>query len=149
MKTENHSYRFSVTSAVFNLLDPIPFGFFVAGLIFDIIYARTAVILWVKGAAWLITIGLLFAIIPQLINLGRVWFRKSRIRSSAETGNFWLNVVGIVAAIFNAFVHSRDAYAVMPAGVWLSLLTVLALGIGRIIVAGDKVTFEEYRHGQA
>jgi uncharacterized membrane protein len=149
MKTENNSYRFSVTSAVFNLLDPIPFGLFVAGLIFDIIYARTAIIMWVKGAAWLITIGLLFAIIPQLINLGRVWFRKSRIRSSADTANFWLNVVGIVAAIFNAFVHSRDAYAVMPAGVWLSLLTVLALGIGRIILAGDKVTFEEYRHGQA
>jgi uncharacterized membrane protein len=149
MKTETNSYRFSVTSAVFNLLDPIPFGFFVAGLIFDIIYAKTANVLWVKGAAWLVTIGLLFAIIPQLINLARVWFTKNRVRSSAEIANFWLNVVGIVAAILNAFVHSRDAYAVMPAGVWLSIATVLALGIGRIVLAGEKVTFEEYRHGQA
>jgi uncharacterized membrane protein len=30
MKTETRTSRFSVTSAIFNLLDPIPFGFFVA-----------------------------------------------------------------------------------------------------------------------
>lgn len=149
MRTENSSTRFSVTSAVFGLLDPIPFGFFVAGLIFDIIYDKTATILWVKGAAWLISIGLLFAIVPQLINLGRVWFSKKRVRTTALTINFWLNVVGIVAAIFNAFVHSRDAYGAMPAGLWLSILTVLALSIGRIILAGETVTFKEFSHGQA
>jgi uncharacterized membrane protein len=46
-------------------------------------------------------------------------------------------------------VHSRDAYGVMPAGLWLSILTVLAMGIGRIVLAGEKVTYEEYSHGQA
>jgi uncharacterized membrane protein len=149
MNTDIPRSRFSITSAIFNLLDPIPFGFFVAVLIFDIIYAKTANVLWVKGAAWLVSIGLVFAIIPQLINLGRVWFGKNRIRTTGVTVNFWLNVVGIVAALFNAFVHSRDAYAVIPAGVWLSILTVLALGIGRIILAGETVTIKEYRHGQA
>lgn len=149
MKTENNSSRFSVTSAIFDLLDPIPFGFFVAVLIFDIIYAKTANVLWLKGAAWLVSMGLIFAIIPQLINLGRTWFGKNRVRSRGLAINFWLNVVGIVAALINAFVHSRDAYAVMPAGVWLSVVTVLALAIGRIILAGNKVTFREYSHGQA
>ena len=52
-------------SAIFNLFDPIPFGFFVAALIFDVIYADTANIFWMKGAAWLVTLGLVFAIIPQ------------------------------------------------------------------------------------
>jgi uncharacterized membrane protein len=149
MNTETNATRFSLASAVFGLLDPIPFGFFVAGLIFDIIYSKTAVILWVKGAAWLITIGLLFAIVPQLINLARVWFSKTRVRTPGLAINFWLNVIGIVAAIFNAFVHSRDAYAIMPAGLWLSILTVLALAIGRIILAGEVVTFKGYSHGQA
>jgi uncharacterized membrane protein len=149
MQSANHSSRFSVASAVFDLLDPIPFGFFVATLIFDILYAKTATILWVKGASWLVSIGLVFAIIPQLINLVRVWFGKNRVRSGGVTINFWLNVVAIIAALFNAFVHSRDAYGTMPAGVWLSIVTVLAMGLGRIILAGHKVTYTEVRHGQA
>lgn len=149
MNAENNSSRFSVTSAVFNVLDPIPFGFFVATLVFDIIYANTANVLWVKSASWLVSMGLVFAIIPQLINLGRVWFGKHRVRSTGQVVNFWLNVVGIVAALVNAFVHSRDAYAVIPTAVWLSVATVLALGLGRIILAGEKVTYREFSHGQA
>jgi uncharacterized membrane protein len=149
MKAETNSSRFSVARAIFDLLDPIPFGFFVAALIFDIIYGKTANIFWAKSASWLISIGLVIAIIPQLINLGRVWFGKNRIRSRGQTMNFWLNVVAIIAALVNAFVHSRDAYAIMPTAVWLSILTVLAMGIGRIILAGDKVTYKEFSHGQA
>jgi uncharacterized membrane protein len=132
-----------VTSAVFNLLDPIPFGFFVAVLIADIVYAKTANVFWTKGAAWLVSAGLVIAIVPQLINLGRVWFAKNRVRTSGVTINFWLNVIAIVAALVNAFVHSRDAYAVVPDALWLSILTVAAMAIGRIILAGQKVTFKE------
>jgi uncharacterized membrane protein len=149
MKAEHHPSRFSLTSAVFNVLDPIPFGFFVGVLIFDVIYANTANVLWMKSAAWLVTFGLLFAIIPQLINLAVVWFSKRRIRSRGQVINFWLNVVAIVAALVNAFVHSRDAYAVIPDAVWLSILTVAAMGIGRIILAGEVVTYKELNHGQA
>lgn len=149
MTSEIRTSRFSITSAVFNLLDPIPFGFFVGGLIFDIIYANTAIILWLKAASWLVTLGLIFAIIPQLINLAVVWFGQYRVRPRGLVLNFWLNVVGIIAAIVNAFVHSRDAYAAMPDGVWLSIVTVLAMGIGRVILAGEKVTYKEVNHGQA
>lgn len=149
MKTETHTSRFSITSAIFDVLDPIPFGFFVGALIFDILYSNTYTVLWVKAAAWLISIGLVFAIIPQLINLGRTWFGKRRIRTPNLAINFWLQVVAIVAALFNAFVHSRDAYATMPAGVWLSVLTVLAMVIGRIVLAADYVVYKEVSHGQA
>lgn len=148
MKAEHQVSRFSVGSAIFNLLDPIPFGFFVGALIFDIIYAKTAEIMWMKNAAWLVTLGLIFAILPQLINLAYVWFSKYRVRTSGQVINFWLNVVAIVAAIVNAFVHSRDAYAVMPEGLWLSIVTVLAMAIGRIILSGEKVIDKELRHGQ-
>ena len=149
MQAHSRASRFSIASAVFDVLDPIPFGFFVAALIFDILYANTATMLWVKSAAWLVSIGLVFAIVPQLINLGRTWFARNRVRTRKLALNFWLNVVAIVAALLNAFVHSRDAYATMPAGVWLSLLTVLAMAAGRILLAADQVVYKEVRHGQA
>lgn len=149
MKSEHQPFRFNVTSAVFNLLDPIPFGLFVAALIFDIAYAQTFNVLWMKCAAWLIVMGLLFAIVPQLINLVRVWFGRTLIRTRFQTINFWLNVAGIAAAICNAFVHSRDAYAVMPAGLWLSVVTVVAMGLGRILLAGEPITYAELNHGKA
>lgn len=149
MKAHHPASRWTVSSAIFNLLDPIPFGFFVGTLIFDIIYANTGNMLWMKGAAWLVTFGLLFAIIPQLINLALVWLSKTRVRSGRQVGNFWLNVVAIVAALINAFVHSRDAYAVIPDAVWLSIVTVAAMAIGRIMLVGDQVIYKEAIHGQA
>ena len=145
MTVETNGSRFSVTSAVFNVLDPIPFGFFVGVLIFDVIYAKTANVFWMKSAAWLVSIGLVFAILPQLINLGRVWFGKNWVRVRGEKANFWLNVIAILAALMNAFVHSRDAYAVMPAAVWLSIVTVLAMGLGRILLAGETTQFQGAR----
>jgi uncharacterized membrane protein len=149
MMAAHRSSRFSLASAVFELLDPIPFGFFVATLIFDIIYANNANVLWVKAASWLVSIGLIFAIIPQLINLYNVWLNKRRGRMPGEAASFWLNVIGIVAAIVNAFVHSRDAYAAMPDGLWLSIVTVVALGIGRIILSGRNVTYKEFSNERA
>ena len=38
----------------------------------------------------------------------------------------------MAAAIVNAFVHSRDAYGVVPAAIWLSACTVLLMGAGSI-----------------
>jgi uncharacterized membrane protein len=149
MTVDPPSSRFSVTSAIFNLLDPIPFGFFVAVLMFDIAYDHTFNVMWMKCAAWLVALGLVFAIVPQLINLARVWFIKNPIRSSGQTINFWLNVLGIGAALINAFVHSRDAYAVMPAALVLSIVTVLAMGLGRILMAVEPINHMEPRHAKA
>jgi uncharacterized membrane protein len=139
--------RSAVANAIFGLLNPIPFGFFVAALIFDIIYAKNGVILWGKSAAWLITIGLLFAIIPRLVNLTQVWITSRRFSTGADHVDFWLNFVAIVAAILNAFVHSRDAYAIMPAGVWLSVVTVALIAIGHVVIAVRYSTDREYVHG--
>lgn len=126
--------RSSTTAAVvFDLLNPIPFGFFVGALIFDVIYARNADVLWVKAAAWLISIGLVFAVVPRLINLVRVWFPGTQRSTGRAKAAFFLNLAGVAAAIVNAFVHSRDAYGVMPLGVWLSILTVALLIVGTVL----------------
>lgn len=144
MKPQPH--RSVVANAIYGLLNPIPFGCFVAALIFDITYANSGVILWMKAAAWLIAIGLVIAIIPRLINLAQVWITGRGTALGADRLDFWLNLLAIVAAIFNAFVHSRDAYGVIPAGVWLSAVTVLLLAIGQVVIAVRNTT-AGYVHG--
>ena len=133
--------RSSPTAAVlFDLLNPIPFGFFVGALIFDLVYAKSADVMWVKSAAWLISTGLFFAVIPRFINLARVWFPSARPGTASDKGAFFLYLLGIAAAITNAFVHSRDAYAVVPEGVWLSILTVALLVVCNVLVALNQVS---------
>ncbi len=127
--------RSTIAAVVFGLLDPLAYGAFLAALIFDIAYDKSADILWLKAAAWLIVIGLLSAVLPRLINLVQVWVRAGSPRLEGEVASFWLNLLAIVAAIVNAFVHSRDAYATMPEGVWLSVVTVVLLVLARIVIA--------------
>jgi uncharacterized membrane protein len=130
--------RSIVAESIYGLLNPIPFGCFVAALIFDIIYSKTAVMLWDKCAAWLIVFGLLFAVVPRLVNLTQVWVTSRRTATRTDKLDFWLNLIAIVVAIVNAFVHSRDAYAVVPTGLWLSVCTVILLSIGNIVVAVER-----------
>lgn len=121
---------------IFELLNPVPYGFFVGALIFDITYMNSSQILWQKSASWLITLGLLFAIIPRLINLVQVWSGPDYPGRRMQRLSFWLNVLAIIAAIFNAFVHSRDAYGIVPENVVLSLITVICLALGALVVSG-------------
>jgi uncharacterized membrane protein len=135
-----------VASAIFELLNPIPYGLFVGTLIFDLAYMGTRNVFWGKGAAWLVTAGLIIAIIPRLINLAHVWLQRSSYVSRAEKVDFWLNLAAIIAAIVNAFVHSRDAYAMVPDNVVLSLITVVLLSIAHIVMAMDRITVAEAAH---
>ena len=137
--------RSRLAYAVFALLNPIPFGCFVAALIFDAVYARNADVLWVKSAAWLIAMGLIFAIVPRLINLAQVWIPAKR-SSRVEKLDFWLNLLAIVAAIINGFVHSRDAYGVIPESVWLSAVTVVLISIAFIVSALQQAATLGGRH---
>ena len=144
MSPRPEASRSIVAESIYGLLNPIPFGCFVAALIFDIIYSETAVMLWDKGAAWLIVFGLLFAVVPRLINLMQVWVTSRRTATRTDKLEFWLNLFAIVVAIVNAFVHSRDAYAVVPTGLWLSVCTVILLSIGNVIVALERAARGAY-----
>lgn len=135
MSSRAEPRRSAIASGLYGLLNPIPFGCFVAALIFDTLYLRSGVVLWNKGAAWLIVFGLLFAVIPRLINLVQVWITSRVFATRIDRQDFLLNLFAVIAAIFNAFVHSRDADAVMPAGEWLSVCTVVFLSISHLLVA--------------
>lgn len=120
--------------AIYGLFNPLPVGFFTAAWIFDLIYLSSFNSLWTLAAAWLISFGLVLAIIPRLINLVYVW-KGGFAALSAPKVDFWLSAAAVVLAIINAFVHSRDAYAVVPQGVILSTLVVLLLSIANIQTA--------------
>lgn len=127
--------RSIAAKVVYSLLNPIPFGFFVAALIFDVVYVNSGELMWNKSAAWLIAIGLLFAVIPRLINLVQVWVTSRRHALQSDKLDFWLNLLAIAAGTVNSFVHSRDAYGVVPAGLWLSVCTVTLICIGNVLVS--------------
>ena len=139
------SRRFAL--AIYGVLNPIPFGLFAGALVFDLVYQQTGEIMWIKAASWLIPLGLIVAILPRFINLALVWVSRRTVASGADRIDFWLNLVAIVAAIFNAFVHSRDAYATMPAGVWLSWITVVLIAIGHVLTAAQTTDTEVYARG--
>ncbi|MCT4703843.1 hypothetical protein MUA02_18475 [Enterobacteriaceae bacterium H20N1] len=135
MQTHLATGRPAPVVALYELLNPIPLGFFVAAWVFDIVYMKTFSQMWTDAANWLIVIGLLIAIIPRIINAVLVWSGVNYPQSSPVKVHFWLSLLAIVLAIFNAFIHSRDAYAVVPMGVILSTLVVLLLLLGNVQLA--------------
>ncbi|WP_210501640.1 hypothetical protein [Pantoea ananatis] len=127
----NTSGRSDVAVTLYALLEPVPLGFFVAAWLFDIIYMKTFIILWSISASWLIAIGLVIAILPRIISLIYM-FRGS---TAPEKTHFWLSLVAIILAIANAFIHSRDAYAVVPTAAILSTLVVILLLLANVQLA--------------
>jgi len=125
------------------MLVPVPIVCFLATLITDIVYWQSTNMLWADMSAWLLTVGLIvsvFAVLAGLIDfLGDPRIRRLRAA--------WIHVLGNVAvlvlSIFNALVHTRDAYtSVVPTGLILSGLVALIL-----LVTGWNGWSMVYRHG--
>ncbi|MDJ0039201.1 DUF2231 domain-containing protein [Pantoea allii] len=127
----NTSGRSAVAVTLYALLEPVPLGFFVAAWLFDIIYMKTYIILWSISASWLIAIGLVMAILPRVISLIYMF----RGNTAPEKTHFWLSLVAVLLAIANAFIHSRDAYAVVPTAAVLSTLVVILLLLANVQLA--------------
>jgi uncharacterized membrane protein len=112
------------------MLVPIPIVCFTGTLITDIAYWRTANMQWANISAWLLAVGLvasIFVVIAGVID----FFGDRRIRALRPA---WVHGLGnglaLILSIWNAFVHSRDAYtSVVPTGLTLSVLVVIILAI--------------------
>lgn len=108
------------------ILLAFPLPLFLGALLSDVAYRATFEVQWINFAAWLIAGALLvgaFALLWALIGLLR-----SRVRGSRSV----LYVVALLAmwvlGFINALVHGKDAWATMPAGLYLSIVvTLLAL----------------------
>jgi uncharacterized membrane protein len=125
------------------MLVPIPIACFVFTLITDIVYWRTAAMMWADMSAWLLVAGLiasLFAAAAGMIDyFGDARIRNLRAARIHVVGNF----TALILSIFNCLIHTRDAYtSVVPAGLILSALVVLIL-----LVTGWNGWALVYRHG--
>lgn len=90
---------------------------FLGALLNDLAYYATYEIQWANFASWLIVGGLVwtaFALLSAAIDLFRAG-RGARVPAL-------LLLVTWIAGFFNALVHARDAWAVMPAGLVLSIV---------------------------
>lgn len=98
---------------------------FLGGLLSDIAYYQSHQIQWSNFASWLIAGAMVFcglALVCALVNLLRTPRRAGR-----PTLYLLLLLATFVLGLVNNFQHAKDAWAVMPAGLVLSIVvTVLA-----------------------
>jgi len=93
---------------------------FLAALLSDIAYFNSYQIQWSNFAAWLIAGALVFcglALLFALANLIRAERKRGR-----PTLYFVLLLATWVLGLVNAFEHAKDAWAVMPSGLVLSVI---------------------------
>lgn len=96
---------------------------FLGALLSDIAYAQTYQIQWANFASWLIAGGLLFcglALLFALVNLIRADHKAGR-----SVAYFLLLLVTWALGLINAFEHAKDAWAMMPTGLILSVVVTL------------------------
>lgn len=124
------------------MLVSFPIVCFVGALVTDIAYWATAEMMWADFSAWLLAVGLVMGVLAAIAGL--IDFLGNRqIRQLSEA---WVHLAGnvlvLILALFNSFIHSRDAWtSVVPTGLILSALTVLVL-----LVTGWMGWAMVYRH---
>lgn len=96
---------------------------FLGALLNDIAYYKTYQIQWSNFASWLIAGGLLFCGLALLFALANL------LRAERKAGRpvvyFLLLLVTWVLGLINAFEHAKDAWAIMPQGLVLSVVVTL------------------------
>jgi uncharacterized membrane protein len=122
---------------------PITAVCLVETLVTDVVYWKTASMMWADMSAWLLTAGLVIGLLAVLTGLVD-FFGEARVRALRSAWIYGLSSgLALVLSILNAFVHSRDAYtSVVPTGLLLSTLVVLLL----LVSAGSGWDMV-YRHG--
>lgn len=129
------------------MLVPIPIVCFIGALVTDIAYAVTAEMMYADFSAWLLFVGIVFGVLAAIAGL--IDFLGNRlIRRQAPA---WPHLIGnfvvLVLAFFNNMIHTRDGWtSVMPAGLILSIVTVLILPVTGWL--GSEMVYR-YRAGVA
>jgi uncharacterized membrane protein len=124
------------------MLIPFPIACFVGTLLTDITYWRTADMLWANFSSWLVTVGVILGWLAAIAGL--IDFLGDRlIRMQPPAWPHVIgNVVALILATLNMFIHSRDGWtSVVPTGLILSLIVVLIL-----LVTGWLGWSMVYRH---
>jgi uncharacterized membrane protein len=116
------------TRPIVRILAAFPVACFTCALGTDIAYAQTANMMWADFSDWLLAAGMAGAVLAGLAGLVS-WLTGRRNQAA---GRSWMTAlaaaVTLVIALLNNLVHSRDAWtSVVPTGIGLSILTVIAM----------------------
>lgn len=122
-----------ITSPVHTTLLAFPIACFSLTVLTDLAYWKTLNLLWLHVSEWLLFAGLVFGGVDLIVWLADLLFR--RVRPS------WLAVfagmVVLLLAVLNSFIHTSDGWtAVVPWGLTLSVLTVLAMLVTSWVARG-------------
>jgi uncharacterized membrane protein len=98
-----------------------------AALVTDFIYSSNSLMQWANFSAWLITGGLILALISAIVLIiDFALGRTGRIRWL----DFGLLAVAAVLSIVNVFIHTRDAWtSVVPSGITISAIVTILLAV--------------------
>jgi uncharacterized membrane protein len=97
----------------------------IAAFVTDLMYYQTSDMQWANFSVWLITGGLMLALIAAIFLLIDVLRGRTGPLHRAE---FIGLVLVAVLSIFNAFIHSRDAWtSVVPQGIIISAVVAIVL----------------------
>ena len=118
------------------ILTAFPVACFCCALGTDALYALTSEMMWADFSDWLLAAGMAMGVIAAIGGfIDAIRYRHAR------TGRQILplaigSVVVLALGLLNNFVHSRDAWtSVVPAGIALSAITVLAIIITALLGA--------------
>jgi uncharacterized membrane protein len=118
------------------ILLAFPLPLFLGALLGDLAYASSFHVQWINFSSWLIAGGLLvgaFALVWALVE----WRRGGIARPGRPVAYFLALLVMWVLGFINALVHAKDAWATMPASLYLSIAaTLLALAASWIGYSG-------------
>lgn len=110
------------------MLVPVATVCFIATLIADIVYSRTANMLWADMSDWLLSTGVIVFGLVTAAGLAAILTDRERRQLRLAWLHLAVNFTAFILAFFDALVHTRDAYtSVVPGGLTLSALVVLLL----------------------
>lgn len=100
---------------------------FLGALLSDIAYYNTYLIQWANFASWLIAGGLLCSGLAGLFAIANLI--RARHKAGRPVVYLVLLLVTWVLGLVNAFEHAKDAWAVMPSGLVLSVIVTVLIAI--------------------
>ena len=121
----------SITSSAYRCMPSPLHAIFLAGaiplflgaLLSDIAYFRTFQIQWSNFASWLIAGGLVFFGFTLLFALANLF--QAKHKGGRPLVYLLLVSASWVLGLINAFEHAKDAFAIMPTGLVLSVIVTL------------------------